>query len=135
MKFKTILLIYLLLGAFSLSAEESKGEPAIEFSEMMFDFGTIREDGGPVSHEFEFQNTGDGPLLILSASASCGCTRPEYPTRPVTSGKKDKIKVTYNPNGRPGEFSKSITVRTNAKGKNQKKVTLKIRGNTTPKKP
>lgn len=133
MKLKLFLFISLILGAFSLKAEEKKGEPAIEFKELVYDFGTIREAGGPVSHEFQFQNTGDGPLLILAASASCGCTRPDYPTHPVKAGKKDKIKVTYNPNGRPGEFSKTITVRTNAKGKNQKKVTLKIKGTTTPK--
>lgn len=134
MKLRYFLLLSLIFGALAMHAEDRAGQPAIEFGELVYDFGTIREDGGPVSHEFEFRNTGDGPLLILSASASCGCTRPDYPTHPISPGKKEKIKVTYNPNGRPGEFSKNITVRTNAKGKNQKKVTLKIRGNTTPKK-
>lgn len=132
MKLKTILFISLLLSAFNMSAEKKDGEPAIEFKETVYDFGTIREEGGPVSHEFEFKNTGDGPLLILSSSASCGCTRPDYPTSPIKAGKKDKIKVTYNPKGRPGEFTKTITVRTNAKGKGQKKLTLKIRGTVTP---
>lgn len=133
MKLKYLLLVGLLMGAFALSAKDKDGEPAIEFKETVYDFGTIREAGGPVSHEFVFHNTGEGPLLILSASASCGCTRPDYPTGPVKPGKKDKIKVTYNPNGRPGEFTKTITVRTNAKGKNQKKLTLRIKGNTIPK--
>lgn len=120
-----------LSGSFPLRAEQ-KPKPDIHFTEKEYDFGTLPEKKGYVSHEFEFINTGDAPLLILSASASCGCTRPEYPKHPVKPGKSAKLKVTYNPAGRPGEFTKTITVRTNIKGKG-KKVTLKIRGNVIPK--
>lgn len=119
-------------GLLASQAEKpAEGKPAIEFTESAYDFGNIAEEGGPVSHEFEFVNTGDAPLLVMSASASCGCTRPEYPRQPVKAGKKARLKVTYNPKGRPGEFSKTVTVRTNVKGKG-KKVTLKIRGNVIP---
>lgn len=106
-------------------------EPAVEFAELTYDFGTI-EEGGPVNHEFVFTNTGDAPLMIVKATASCGCTRPEYPKKPVKAGKQDKIKVTYLPEGRPGEFNKSITIRTNAK--KGKKVTLRIKGFVNPRK-
>lgn len=128
----TLLFSLIFLSATILNAEKkAEGQPAIAFTETVHDFGVIPENGGPVSHAFEFSNTGDGPLVILNASASCGCTRPEYPRKPVKPGKKEKITVTYNPKGRPGEFSKNVTVRTNIKGK-QKKVTLKIKGNVTP---
>ena len=70
--------------------------------------------------------------MVLTASASCGCTRPEYPKKPIAPGKSGKIKVTYLPEGRPGEFTKTVTVKTNAKVKNQKKVTLKIKGFVNP---
>lgn len=132
MKLKTTLLLSLLMtGTLMTNAgKPDNGEPGIKFDETIHDFGVIAEDGGPVSHTFEFTNSGDAPLLILRASASCGCTRPDYPKKPVQSGKKDKIKVTYNPKGRPGEFTKTITVKTNAKGK--KKVTLKIKGTVKP---
>lgn len=110
----------------------SAAEPGVEFAELSHDFGTIQEDGGPVSHEFLFTNTGDAPLMIVNATASCGCTRPEYPKKPVKAGKQDKIKVTYLPAGRPGEFNKTVTIRTNAK--KGKKVTLKIKGFVNPKK-
>lgn len=106
-------------------------QPAITFEETTYDFGTIAEDGGNVTHEFVFTNTGDAPLMIVSANASCGCTRPSYPKKPVAAGKSDKIKVTYVPAGRPGEFVKSITVKSNA-SKN-KTVKLKIKGVVTPK--
>lgn len=122
-----------LLGGSAAARAEKKPNPGIEFAQKEYDFGTFKEEKGYVSHEFEFTNTGNAPLLILSASASCGCTRPDYPTHPVKPGKSGKIKVTYNPAGRPGEFTKTITVRTNVKGKG-KKVTLKIRGNVIPKK-
>ncbi len=38
-------------------------KPSIRFSETTHDFGTVRE-GDVVSHEFEFTNEGDAPLLI-----------------------------------------------------------------------
>lgn len=132
MKTKIILILsLLLLTTTAANADKtSDGKAAISFTETVHDFGVIPENGGPVSCAFEFTNTGDAPLVIMSASASCGCTRPDYPRKPVKPGKKDKIIVTYNPKGRPGEFSKNVTVRTNIKGK--KKVVLKIKGNVTP---
>ena len=92
-----------------------KGGAAISLASKSYDFGNIRESAGPVTTEFEFVNTGDAPLVIISAVASCGCTRPVYPQAPVKPGKSGKIKVTYNPAGRPGEFTKTVKVRTNAK--------------------
>lgn len=132
MRLKTLFLT-LTLGAiaFLTNAEKTaEGQPGISFTQTTHDFGVIPENGGSVTTTFEFTNPGDGPLLIINASASCGCTRPEYPRKPVKPGKKDKITVTYNPKGRPGEFTKNVTVRTNVKGK--KKVVLKIKGNVTP---
>ena len=98
---------------------------------MSHDFGTIKEANGPVSCTFEFTNTGNKPLLIIDATASCGCTRPEYPTKPVKPGKKGKIKVTYSPIGRPGAFKKTVKIKTNGK---ERTTTLRIEGTVIPKK-
>lgn len=118
-------------GAMLLAtAAKPAGDPAVEFAETVHDFGTVAEDGGNVSCEFAFTNTGEAPLLILNATASCGCTMPKFPKQPVAPGKSGRIKVTYNPKGRPGEFDKTVTVRTNVK--QQKKVTLKIKGFVSP---
>lgn len=106
------------------------GEPKAEFAELTHDFGTIAEESGAVSHEFTFANTGDAPLMIINASASCGCTRPEFPKKPVKPGSNDKIKVTYLPAGRPGEFNKTVTLKTN--DPKAKKVRLRIKGFVTP---
>ena len=117
------------VAALAAGSKTSDG-PSIEFKQLKHDFGTIEEDGGPVSCEFSYTNTGSAPLLIINATASCGCTRPEYPKKPVAAGKSEKIKVTYLPKGRPGEFNKTITIRTN--DKHHKKVTLKISGFVNP---
>ncbi len=127
------LLCALLLGAATMMAAGSKDDKKvakIEFATKTHDFGTIKEADGNAVCEFEFRNTGDAPLVIISATAACGCTRPQYPTTPVKPGRKGKIKVSYNPANRPGEFNKTVTVRTNAPS--QKKVTLRISGTVIP---
>ncbi|MDE7413959.1 MAG: DUF1573 domain-containing protein [Muribaculaceae bacterium] len=129
---KKILFIFAALVAFLPLAAiaKDKAQAKAEFPEKSYSFGVIKENGGPVSHEFTFTNEGTGNLIIYEATAQCGCTKPEYPKNPVAPGKSGKIKVTYNPIGRPGPFEKVVTVKTNAKGG---KVRLKISGNVTPK--
>ncbi|MDE5883041.1 MAG: DUF1573 domain-containing protein [Muribaculaceae bacterium] len=106
-------------------------KPVMEAKETVHNFGNIREDGGPVSCEFEFENVGKGNLVIVSATAECGCTKPEFPKQPIAPGKKGKISVTYTPLGRPGGFDKVVTVKTNGK---PGKMRFKIRGTVIPKK-
>ena len=106
----------------------AKTTASMKMSETVWDFGTIKQKS-PVSHEFTFTNTGDGNLVILDATAECGCTTPEYPKNPIAPGKSGKIKVTYNPVGRPGSFEKTVTIKTNG---SPKKVRVKSRGTVMP---
>lgn len=124
------LLAAVVLAAASTAVALESGVAKIEFASKSHDFGNIPEKGGAVRCAFEFTNAGDAPLAIISATASCGCTRPAFPKEPVKPGKKGVIKVTFLPDGRPGEFNKDIKIRTNAKG--QKKVVLKITGVVIP---
>ena len=117
-----------LIAGFTFAKKNTEGTPSIAFTENVWDFGVIKNDK-PASHDFEFTNKGSGNLVILDASAECGCTRPEYSEKPVAPGKKGKVKVTYNPVGRPGSFEKTVTVRTNG---NPKKARVKIRGVVAP---
>lgn len=110
------------------AADKTKGK--IKFEKTTYDFGNIREDGGKVTHEFVFTNVGSEPIKITNARAECGCTRPEYPKEEIGPGKKGIIKVTYNPLGRPGGFTKVVTVRCTG---NPGKINLKIRGTVLPK--
>ena len=122
--------LIMLVSVFCVMTAADKTKGKIHFAETIYDFGNIKEDGGPVTHEFQFTNEGKEPLLIKSARAECGCTKPVYPTNEIAPGAGDVIKVTYNPIGRPGGFTKVVTVRTTG---NPGKVNLKIRGIVLPK--
>ncbi len=101
-----IILFFIAIGSCFAQAE-------IEFAENSYDFGKI-EEGTVAQHEFVFTNTGDQPLIISAVKASCGCTTPYWTKEPVMPGKQGKIKAAYNSKNRPGNFSKSITVTSNA---------------------
>lgn len=109
--------------------KQDSGKPIIEFSEQTHDFGIISGKKDYVTTEFEFVNTGNGPLVILDAKAECGCTRPSYPKNPITPGKSGKIKINFIPKGYFGGFTKSIKIYTNA---GSKPKVLKITGTVNP---
>ncbi|MEJ7767692.1 MAG: DUF1573 domain-containing protein [Chitinophagaceae bacterium] len=90
-------------------AKSKKADELVKFSENKFDFGKIKQ-GVPVTHDFAFQNVGSQPVVIESASASCGCTTPSWPKTPVTKSKNDKISAGFNA-ASPGPFDKTITVK------------------------
>ena len=60
-----------------------------KFTVKCHDFGTIKEANGPVSCNFEFTNTGDKPLLIIDATASCAHVPSTHPS-PSSLAKKGK---------------------------------------------
>lgn len=86
--------------------------PTFEFAETAFDFGTIKE-GDVVEHVFKFKNTGDAPLIISSATASCGCTVPVWPKDPIPIGEEGEIQVRFNSKGKSGNNNKTVTITAN----------------------
>ena len=86
--------------------------PAMKFENDVHDFGKIKE-GDKVTYEFQFVNTGKSPLIITDATATCGCTKPEYNPAPVKPGDKGAIKVTFNSAGKNGMQDKMITITAN----------------------
>ena len=116
---RRILLFFLLatsIASFAQDDIKQKDKAEMKFEETSYDFGVFAQDTATVSHEFVFTNVGKSPLIIHQASASCGCTVPEYTLEPIMPGCKGKIKVTYNGKGRrPGVFRKSITIHNNGK--------------------
>ena len=100
----------------SLSSAMAQKQAAIKFDKMEHTFGTFAASQPVQKCTFTFTNTGDAPLVINQAVASCGCTVPSYTKEPIAPGKKGTISVTYNGKGKfPGHFKKTITVRSNAK--------------------
>lgn len=84
----------------------------IEFAKETHDYGDIKY-GADGTCTFEFKNTGNVPLIISNAQGSCGCTVPDWPKEPIAPGAKAKILVKYDTK-RPGEFSKNVTITSNA---------------------
>ena len=106
------------------------GSASISFDKKEYNFGTVKE-GEIVKTTFMVTNTGKNDLVITNAQASCGCTVPNWPKKPIAPGKTGEIQVSFNTSGKPNRQSKSITLTTNTvKGRE----VLKISGMVTPKK-
>lgn len=87
--------------------------PMMSFKETTHDFGSI-QDGQVVKHTFTFTNTGKSPLVIESATSTCGCTVPEVPREPVAPGAEGKIEVEFNSAGKGGtQQMKVISIKAN----------------------
>jgi hypothetical protein len=127
MHFKFISLIgMLLIPAGILTAQE---KPVISFTEKDFDFGTVRETDGLITHDFKFTNDGKVPLIINDVKSSCGCTVPSWPHEPVLPGKSATIKVTFNPENQSGVIGKTVQIISNA---SVQQVVLGLRGVVIP---
>lgn len=120
----------------SLTSVDESAEPAtegaapkFEFTEMEYDFGNIKE-GDVVEHTFSFTNTGESPLLIQNASASCGCTVPQWPKEPVAVGETGEIQVRFNSANKSGVQNKTIRITANTEPAT---TTLRIKSNVAPK--
>lgn len=98
-------------------------EPIMSFEKKTWDFGSII-DGEVVEHTFRFTNTGNKDLVISSASASCGCTIPNWPKEPIAPGDKGEIKVKFNSSGKKDMVTKDITILANT---NPVKTILQIK--------
>jgi hypothetical protein len=93
--------------------KEIKAPTTVVVIDTTFDFGKLNE-GEIVEYNYRFKNTGNKPLIIEEAIASCGCTVPEKPDHAIAPGEMGFIKVKFNSDHRPGETHKSITVTSNA---------------------
>ncbi len=104
----------------------------IKFSSVIHDLGTFPEDTIHLpSFHFEYTNESKQPVYIACIKTSCGCIQTSTCPHPVKPGKKGIIRITYNPDGHPGAFKRSITVYfSNIK----KPCVLYIKGYARPKK-
>ena len=100
--------------------EQESVLPILKFDFDTYDFGEVT-DGEIVEVDYTFKNTGESNLIIYDASASCGCTVPEYPKdKEIKPGESGVIKARFDSSGQTGKQVKSITLTTNTK--NSKKI-------------
>ena len=100
--------------------EQESVLPILKFDFDTYDFGQVNE-GEIVEVDYTFKNTGESNLIIYDASASCGCTVPEYPKdKEIKPGESGVIKARFDSSGQTGKQVKSITLTTNTE--NSKKI-------------
>lgn len=79
---------------------------------------------------YKFKNSGNTPLIVQDVSASCGCTVPVKPEKPILPGDTGEIKAVFDSANRPeGENIKQVIVIANTKPNNE--TTLSFRVNVT----
>ena len=91
-----------------------KDSTTVQIIDSAYNFKTVT-DGEKVMYSYRFKNIGTKPLVIVEATASCGCTVPQKPEKPILPGETGFIKIVFDSKGRVGEAHKSISVISNAK--------------------
>src|SRR5689334_9773610 len=99
----------LIFSAAVMAQSQVKADDVAKFNTEKHDFGKIKQ-GVPVTYNFEFKNISDKPLVVENASASCGCTVPEKPEKPIGPGETGKIKVQFNA-AAAAPFNKDIYIK------------------------
>lgn len=85
----------------------------VQMIDSVHNFGKVT-DGEKVVFSYRFKNVGNKPLIVSSASATCGCTIPEKPEEPLQPGETGYLKVVFNSQGRVGPVHKEVHVVSNA---------------------
>ncbi len=94
-----------------------EAQTTLEFDKLTHDFGNVKPET-PNTTTFRVKNTGTKPLIIENVEASCGCTTPKKPEKPILPGESDDITVTFKSNpGQSGEQKKTVTVTANTEDK------------------
>ena len=103
----------------------------IEFSskDNTIDYGKVSKTSDSGIRSFEFNNSGDLPLIIIDVLSTTGFTISKKPMEPIAPGQKGKIEVKYNM--AIGPIRKTITVETNAANYEGGRIALKIKGEVT----
>ena len=91
----------------------SKDSTTVQIIDTAYNFGKVT-DGEKVEFSYRFRNTGTKPLVVIQATASCGCTVPQKPEKPILPGEIGFIKIVFDSKNRVGNTHKTITVVSNA---------------------
>jgi hypothetical protein len=96
-----------------LAKEALANMTTMSFDKMSHDYGKVPADSDNKTI-FRVTNTGKKPLIIEKVSASCGCTTPSKPEKPIAPGKSDEIVVIFHPKeSQLGQQNKTVTVMAN----------------------
>lgn len=88
------------------------GGETMRFDTRRIETPELHEDGAPTTYTYRWHNDGKEPLVVTRIQTSCGCAKAKHDKRPVPAGGQGEIKVTYHPQGHPGDFQRKIFVYT-----------------------
>ena len=91
-----------------------KETTTVQVIDSSYNFGSV-SNGEKVEYSYRFKNVGTKPLVVVESHASCGCTIPQKPEKPIMPGEIGFIKIIFDSKGRVGNAYKTITVASNAK--------------------
>lgn len=101
----------LLLAIFPLCAKSQVNTvPKVIWKVNRIDLGTILEEEGIKTTEFEFTNTQDSIFVIQDVWSECGCTTVDFTMDSLAQGESGKLKISFDPTSSAGFFSKLIVV-------------------------
>lgn len=97
--------------------------PILKWDEEVYDFGTINE-GEVVEKKYTFKNIGTAPLVILTATSTCGCTVPEWPKAHILPDSTGFVLVRFKSKNKEGAQNKEVTIFANTLP-NHSKINIK----------
>ncbi len=92
---KKIFLTILAFTTITFAFAQKNASDVAKFTTDVIDMGKIPQ-GTPATVTFTVTNVGKAPLIIESASPTCGCTIGDYTKEPIMPGKSGTITATYN---------------------------------------
>lgn len=98
---------------------------SISWDIMVYDFGDVSVDDGPLTCSFTLTNGSNQPVAIYEVVSSCGCTGVTWNRESIQPGKSATITATYKNEDGPGAFDKTLTVYISGV---RKPVILRLRG-------
>ncbi|MBF0171271.1 MAG: DUF1573 domain-containing protein [Nitrospinae bacterium] len=93
----------------SLLTGPALAAPTLLVTPERHDFGTVLE-GAPAETVFTLSNRGDTLLSVSRVRTSCGCTASALMKDELMPGESTTLTVSYETKGRPGEFTKTVTI-------------------------
>lgn len=113
--FPVILFLFLALLSFRSLAQDTT-VPKVIWKVNKLNLGTVLEEEGLQTVDFEFTNTQDSTFFIQDVWLECGCTAVEFTRDSLANGESGKVKISFDPTSSAGFFSKLIVVTGNLFG-------------------
>jgi len=113
--FPFVFFSFLAFFPFWSQAQEST-VPKVLWKVNRIDLGTILEEQGLQTTEFEYTNTQDSLFFIKDVWLECGCTLVKFSKDSIGFGESGILEISFDPTSAAGFFSKLIVVNGNLSG-------------------